>query len=286
MKKMLSLLILISVVLPLALGAVESSSQPARIRMVAHRGAGDLTMPEASRPAYSNAVAMANDIVKLDLQKTRDGVIVMGHDPTLTRNMGWNVKISDVDYVDLLAKGTFLPKGGFDHEKILRLDEALAIVADIPEFWIDFKHYDPEFAERVLAEFKKIGIAESRIMVATGSKGALAYFQQHHPQIRRVGHIFVRPGKTGGLTANCGDAATMDEMVANVIAYRDQYGLYGVNMPVFKRLTRPSQIGALKKAGLWVSLWFVQNKTEADYYRTSGADAFVTDYVSKVRTCP
>ena len=48
--------------------------------MVAHRGAGDLEMPEASLAAYSNAVATACDIVKLDLLETKDGVVVMGHD--------------------------------------------------------------------------------------------------------------------------------------------------------------------------------------------------------------
>ena len=35
-------------------------------KMVAHRGAGDQTMPEASLPAYSNAVATSSAIVKLD----------------------------------------------------------------------------------------------------------------------------------------------------------------------------------------------------------------------------
>ena len=47
---------------------VEAFEGKAGPKMVAHRGAGDLTMPEASLPAYSNAVAMANDIVKLDVQ--------------------------------------------------------------------------------------------------------------------------------------------------------------------------------------------------------------------------
>lgn len=53
--------------------------------MVAHRGAGDLEMPEASFSAYSNAVATACDIVKLDLLETKDGVVVMGHDKDLRR---------------------------------------------------------------------------------------------------------------------------------------------------------------------------------------------------------
>jgi len=60
----------------LALAGVVAAAEPKR---VAHRGAGDLTMPEASLPAYSNAVETACDIVKLDVQRTRDGAIVTDH---------------------------------------------------------------------------------------------------------------------------------------------------------------------------------------------------------------
>ena len=42
-------------------------------------------------------------------------------------------------------------------------------------------------------------------------------------------------------------------------------------------------IAALKKRGLWVSLWFVQNPETATCYGESNADAFVTDHVSLVR---
>ena len=237
-------------------------------QMVAHRGAGDLTMPEASRPAYSNAVALANDIVKLDLQETKDGVIVMGHDPTLKRNMGWDKKIVDLTYAEILAQGTFKAKGGYAHEKIVRLDEALAIVKPAPEFWIDFKRFTPDFAEKVLTEFRKAGIDESRIMIATFTRPALAYFQQKHPAIRRVGHIGEKQFKEG---------------VGSVLAYRDKYGLWGVNMPVAQKATKPEDVKALRANGLWVSLWFVQDAATAASYRGAEPDAFVTDHVSVVR---
>ena len=42
-------------------------------------------------------------------------------------------------------------------------------------------------------------------------------------------------------------------------------------------------IAALKKRGLWVSLWFVQDAETATCYGESNADAFVTDHVSIVR---
>ena len=62
---------------------MKADSKPKWPLMIAHRGAGDRDgrKPEASKAAYSNAVATACDVVKLDVQRTRDGVIVMSHDP-------------------------------------------------------------------------------------------------------------------------------------------------------------------------------------------------------------
>lgn len=233
--------------------------------MVAHRGAGDLTMPEASLPAYSNAVACAMDIVKLDLQKTKDGVIVMSHDPTLARLMGWPVAFKDVTYAEILERGRFLDKRKKPTNlTIVRLEEALAIVKTLPEFWIDFKHFDPDFAERVLAEFDKAGIAQNRIMVATFSVPALKYFHERHPEIRRVGHIGRQKGE-------------------DLYAYCEELGLWGVNMPVLQKQTTREDIRELKRRGLWVSLWFVQNRKMEELYRGAGMDAYVTDFVSRVR---
>ena len=233
-------------------------------RMVAHRGAGDLTMPEGSLPAYSNAVACAMDVVKLDLQRTKDGIIVMSHDSTLKRTMGWNVRIRDLTYEEIFAKGRFRKDGKPTDLRIVRLDESLDVVKDLPEFWIDFKHFDPAFAESALAAFDRAGIGRDRVMVATFSVPALKYFQQAHPAIRRVGHIGAQKGEA--LHAYCRDL-----------------GLWGVNMPVLKRQTSPEEIRELKRRGLWVSLWFVQNEKDAAHYRDAGMDAYVTDHVSRVR---
>ena len=245
-------------------------------KMVAHRGAGDLTMPEASLPAYSNAVAMANDIVKLDLQRTKDGVIVMGHDVTLKRNMGWPARIDSLTYAEIFEKGRFLEGGKPGAERIVRLDQALEIVKPIPEFWIDFKDskgFSPEFGEAAVAAIRKAGIDPSRVMVATFTSAALEYFRDHHPEFRRVGHFSFK---------NVVDDNRKRMSIA--LEFRDKYGLFGLNMPINSRQTRPQDIKFLQGHGLWISLWFVQDDAAAIHYKDAGADAFVTDHVTDVRT--
>ena len=269
--------------------ACAALSASAGLKYVAHRGAGDLEMPESSLPAYSNAVAMASDIVKLDLQQTKDGVIVLCHDNTLERYMGWNVEICDLTYAELLAKGTYKPVGGYANERIVRLDQALAIVKGLPEFWMDFKDYSPAMAEQTLQTFAKFGIDESRVMCATFDYKALAYLRQTHPKVRRVAHVGVGINKDGSFWTSFDRKRKYPakrEAYAAILAAKERYGLFGVNMPVLNRdasRTEPDDVAYLRRQGLWVSLWFVQSRKDAEHYRSSGADAFVTDHVSQVR---
>ncbi len=261
--------VLSCVVMALGLVASASSAVKKSPLMIAHRGQGDLTMPEHSLAAYRDAVAQKMDIVKLDLQRTKDGVIVMCHDDSLGRLMGWKVAFTNVTYAEVLEKGRYLDKKRKPtNEKIVRLDEALEIVKGQPEFWIDFKNpkaFDADFAEAALAAFKKAGIDQSRIMLATFTVPALKYFKEKHPNIRRVGHI--APGLYGpGLYAFC-----------------EKYGLWGVNMPGINHRTTHEAIRKLKERGLWVSIWIVNKRELADFYRDSGIDAFVTDFVSRIR---
>ena len=68
-----------------------------------------------------------------------------------------------------------------------------------------------------------------------------------------------------------------------VLRYRDELNLFGVNMPVVSGQTRPEAVAYLKRNGLWVSLWFVQNEEKAGAYRDVKPNAFVTDHVTKAR---
>jgi len=211
----------------------------------------------------------------------------MGHDPTLKRVMGWPVTISDLTYAEIYDKGRFLEHGKPGNERIVRLDEALAIVKSAPEFWLDFKHFAPDMAEKALEEIDKAGIDHGRLMVATFTKPALEYFQRKHPEIRRVGHIGVTSNTNG--TWSCyaepkKKFATKKEVLDAVLRYRDKLGLFGVNMPVIQRQTQPEDIAYLQKNGLWVSLWFVQNEEKAKAYGGANPNAFVTDHVTKARS--
>lgn len=55
---------------------------PIRPQRIAHRGAHD-TEPENSVPAFDRAIDAGADAIELDVHATRDGVVVVHHDPAI-----------------------------------------------------------------------------------------------------------------------------------------------------------------------------------------------------------
>ena len=226
----------------------------APLKYVAHRGE-EAYAPEGSLPAYRLAARHGCDIVKFDLQETKDGQIVLSHDPTLKRTMGWDVKIRQMTLSEIREKGRFMPQGGYTNETIVTLAEALQVTRTVPEFWIDFKHFTTSFADRVIQTFAEAGIGEERIMSATFVYRSLDYLYKAHPKVRRVAHI--------------APTVTTDELVRDKAARH----LDGVNVP-YKTFS-PEDVRRLKEAGYWVAMHFVDDPDVADRYRGL-ADAVVT----------
>lgn len=66
----------------------------------AHRGLWDARIPENSLPAFARAVQHGYGI-ELDVQRTRDGRLIILHDDTLLRSCGVNKRPSELTYDEL-----------------------------------------------------------------------------------------------------------------------------------------------------------------------------------------
>ena len=262
----------------------SASADRGPLRMVAHRGDYP-DCPEGSHLAFVRAVERKADILKLDLHDTRDHVIVISHDDTLGRTMGWKALIENENYEDIL-KHSFLPVGGFGSEKIVRLDEALAYASKIPETWLDFKYFTPGFAERVLDEVGRAGIASSRLAVATYNRSALEYMQAHHPSIRRIGHVhFMFEFDRGTTLWSTGDRSygyDVMRALAQLKAYRDRYGLWGINI-IHEPETTREFVAVLKECFDWVSIAVIKDEKSARMHAPSMPDGVVTSDIRMAR---
>lgn len=67
---------------------------------IAHRGGMGL-WPENTMLAFENAAALGVDALEMDIQRTRDGVLVVSHDPTLERCTNGRGAIADLRFDEI-----------------------------------------------------------------------------------------------------------------------------------------------------------------------------------------
>ncbi|MDH3214957.1 MAG: glycerophosphodiester phosphodiesterase [Candidatus Krumholzibacteria bacterium] len=110
--------------------------------IVAHRGAMD-EAPENTRSAFDAAIAYPIDGIELDVQMTRDGVLVVFHDQELTRINGMTEGVAHFRYDELsrLDWGVWY-SASFRGEPVLTLDDTLLLYANRTRLMIEIKSFD------------------------------------------------------------------------------------------------------------------------------------------------
>ena len=126
-------------------------------RVIAHRG-DSRNYPENTLPAFESAVRMGIDVVETDIHLTKDGVLVIWHDPTLERNTDGSGRIEDHTLEELRrfdAGYTFTQDGGKTFPfrgkgvRICTLAEALEHCPE-QRFNIDLKTKCPEIVDEFI----------------------------------------------------------------------------------------------------------------------------------------
>ena len=95
-----------------------------KVMVVAHRGDWR-NAPENSLLAFKNAAAMGVDVVELDLNKTKDGVIVIMHDQTIDRTTNGKGKPADYTFEEISKFGLRNGLGRVTYNHIPTLKEVM-----------------------------------------------------------------------------------------------------------------------------------------------------------------
>ena len=142
-------------------------------RVVAHRGDSH-NYPENTLPAFLSAVKMGIDVVETDVHLTKDGEIVIWHDPTLERNTDGKGVIEEHTLQELRqydAGYTFTKDGGktfpFRGQGI-HISALSEVLEECPEqrFNIDLKTDDTKIVDAYLSVIRNAH-AESRVCTAS-----------------------------------------------------------------------------------------------------------------------
>lgn len=158
-------------------------------RVVAHRGDSH-HYPENTLEAFRSAVQMGVDVIETDVHLSKDGKIVIWHDPTLERNTNGSGKVEDhslEELKNLNAGYTFTPDAGRTfpfRDSGLQLATFAEALETCPEqrFNVDLKSKDPaivEAFERVVLDHE----AQDRVLCASFHLENLRLMRTRNPRI-------------------------------------------------------------------------------------------------------
>ena len=95
-----------------------------RTLVAAHRGGAGLR-PENSLAAFRNAIALGADMLEFDLHLTRDGEVVVMHDPTLDRTTTASGAVRDRTFAGLASARLKARDGTVTDERVPTFAEVL-----------------------------------------------------------------------------------------------------------------------------------------------------------------
>ena len=151
-------------------GSAGAQDRPATL-LAAHRG-GSLLWPENSLLAFRNAVALGADFIEFDVHLSREGEVVVIHDPTLERTTSGAGPVKDRTVAELKALRLKDRTGALTEETVPTLDEVAAVAAKglrrmLLEIKVDLSRARyPGIEEKVLAILDRHGMAGSTVVMS------------------------------------------------------------------------------------------------------------------------
>ena len=223
------------------------------VQITAHRGSSQ-SAPENTIPALMAAVDELADYAEIDVQETRDGVLVLFHDGTLRRLSGDRRSIREMTYEELEEVDV---GGWFSEEfvgtRIPTLLEALEFSRGRLKLNIEIKYMGQgsELPEKVAACIEEAGFTEQCVVTST----SLSYLER------------VKEAAPDLYTGYIVSAA---------------YGSYYQNesvdfISILSSSLNQKLADAVHESGKEVHVWTVNQKSELERMKLLGADNVITD---------
>lgn len=227
-------------------------------KIIAHRGLS-AAYPENTMLAFRKAAETGCDGIELDVQLTRDGVLVVIHDETLARTTGSQGNVRDFTFEELSRLDASRSRpGDFGFNPIPAFAEYLDFIEDKPQFTnIELKNgiYPyPGLEEAVIEALRERGL-ERRVLLSSFNHQSMLKCKRLAPEIEVAfvtGSWLVSPG-----------------------AYCRAAGADYLN-PRFCILTGEN-MAELKENGMRVQAWTVNEAEDMERLFSMGAYAIITN---------
>lgn len=234
-----------------------------QVSNVAHRGATAYA-PENTIAAFDLAVDMKADYIEIDVQRSKDGELVLIHDTTVDRTTDGTGKVGDLTLEQLRSLDAGSWKGEqFAGEPIPTFEEILDHYHGKIGILIELKAPElyPGIEEQVAA-----ALIERNLHKPQNEKIIIQSF--NFESIKKMDQLLPKV-PIGVLTSNRAD--TTLEALQEFSTYADWFNpSYGI---VTEELV--NQVHSL---GMQIGSWTVRSQEAADFLFEMGVDAIISDY--------
>jgi len=264
---------------PLARSAMTAETTqgfPPHLSLQAHRGAAGLA-PENTLAAFRMALDLGADGTEMDLQLTRDGVVVVIHDDTVDRTTDGRGRIGDLTLTEIKrldAGAKFGP--AFRGERIPTLRELIDLVktSGKDRFRLNLEIKFAEGREGQPADLEERVLAD---LTETNFLGRVITQSFYHPSAAKMKRL--APGVPAGLLV--GQKRQPGDPVAAVRDHRVDY-----YAPHYSLVT-PELLRTLHQAGIPVVTWTVNDPADMRRLMSIGlgslpGDGMISDYPDRL----
>jgi len=166
--------------------------------VIAHRG-DSAHRPENTLASFASALECGADLVELDVQLTKDGHVVVIHDPTVDRTTGGHGRVGELTLREVRALSAGYPErfgSDFAGERVPTLAEAMGFLRERARVLVEIKPHsvtgDAEggIEARALAEVRRARM-EKDVAFISFDRRALVRCRDLAPEIAR-GPLFHR----------------------------------------------------------------------------------------------
>ena len=264
--------------------SVESLLALKRPVVIGHRGYNQIA-PENTLPSFKLAKAAGADMVELDYYNTKDGKMVVIHDPVLDRTTDavsrWGEKGVAVSHktldelctldagkwFDIKNAGSHLPAYAGTH--LPTLAESLDLIQDGNLTLIHHKEGDAATCVKLLRERNLV----NQVIVQSFDWAYLKDYHQLEPTqiLGALGPLDWRAGKKLTESEKTLDKIWVDELVKN-----------GVRLAVWNRQITRDAVDYAHRCGLKVWVYTINDPIVANEMLNLGADGLITDNTSMI----
>lgn len=250
----------------LLLTTLPTAANAAEAEIIAHRGAS-YDAPENTLSSIRLGWKQNADAVEIDIYLTKDGKIVLSHDPNTKRTTGVDKPVVEqtLDEIRQLDAGRW-KDARFAGEKIPTLDEVIETIPSGKKLVIEVK-CGPEVIPALKESLARSGKPSKSFLIIGFSHSTMVEIKKALPEIEAYWLSSFRADETTGVLH-----PTVDELIREAKVAKVE----GINLS-YKGPIDATFVKKVKDAGLKCYVWTVDSPDEARRLIAAGVDGITTN---------